>query len=92
MATPWSHAVCFAGVGPGEVVRGQGKVVGMAARRTRHWALFQCAVPLLWDPRAYVDLLGLPAAATGSLASVASPVAAVDGDALVARFCEGLPT
>lgn len=42
----WSERACFAGLGPGEVtVRGR-KVVGIAQRRTRFGALFQCAVPL----------------------------------------------
>lgn len=58
----WGRLVCFAGVGPGEVVAGDGggaKVVGMAQRRTRPGALFQCAVPLAWNPRSLVDLLAL---------------------------------
>jgi lipoate-protein ligase A len=89
----WSRDVCFAGVGPGEVVAdggGGGKVVGMAARRTRQWALFQCAVPLVWRPDAYVSLLGLPAAAVEDLAAVAAPVT-VAADVVVDRFLAALP-
>lgn len=57
--TPWSDRVCFAGRGPGEVTVGGAKVVGMAQRRTRAGAHFQCAVPLRWQPRQLVDLFDL---------------------------------
>jgi lipoate-protein ligase A len=69
--TPLSDLVCFAGLGPGEVVTGDGrKVVGMSQRRTRSGALFQCAALLAWDAAATAALLGLDAteladAATG---------------------------
>lgn len=45
-ASQWSSMCCFAGLGPAEVVVGGRKVVGIAQRRTRYGALFQCAVPL----------------------------------------------
>ena len=32
----WSGLVCFAGIGPGEVLRGERKLVGLSQRRTRH--------------------------------------------------------
>lgn len=54
--TPWSRRVCFAGVGPGEVLSGGRKLVGVSQRRTRDGARFQCAVHREWDP---VGLLGL---------------------------------
>jgi lipoate-protein ligase A len=90
--TTWSAAVCFAGTGPGEVLDpgGGGKVVGMASRRTREGALFQCAVPLRWDPAAYVDLLGLPPEAAADLAGVAAPVDA-SPDEVVTAFLAALP-
>lgn len=53
----WSSLVCFAGVGPGEVTIGGRKVVGISQRRTRAWALFQCAALLRWDPAPLVDAL-----------------------------------
>jgi len=92
--SPWSSQVCFAGVGAGEVVvpGGGSKIVGMASRRTRRWALFQCAVPLRWDPAAYVSLLGLPAAAASDLAGAAAPVPVAAAEALVAAFLTALPT
>jgi lipoate-protein ligase A len=65
LRTEWSDRVCFAGVGPGEVVLGDPggrptKVVGVAQRRTRQGALFQCAALVEWDPAAILDLLALP--------------------------------
>lgn len=90
--TPWSAVVCFAGLGPGEVVAtGGGKVVGIAARRSRERALFQCAVPLVWDAAAYVDLLALPPEAVGELAGVAAPVRDLDEGEVVDRFLSALP-
>lgn len=41
----WGRLACFAGVGPGEVVgAGGAKLVGIAQRRTRTAARFQCLV------------------------------------------------
>ena len=57
--SPLSDLVCFAGLGPGEVTVAGAKLVGMAQRRTREGALFQCAVPLAWDPDRMAGLLGL---------------------------------
>ncbi len=57
VASRWSSKVCFAGLGPGEVTSGGRKVVGMAQRRTRHGALFQCAVPREWRPERLLDVL-----------------------------------
>jgi lipoate-protein ligase A len=92
VSSRWSRAVCFAGVGPGEVVAGAGgKVVGIAARRTRGWARFQCAVPLAWDAGAYVALLGLPPEAGADLAGAAAPVRTQTADEIVDRFLAALP-
>jgi lipoate-protein ligase A len=35
IATPWSELVCFAGIGPGEVLLDGRKLVGLSQRRTR---------------------------------------------------------
>jgi lipoate---protein ligase len=48
--TLWSSAICFAGVGPGEVLVDGAKLVGISQRRTRAGARFQCAVMRTWDP------------------------------------------
>lgn len=68
---PGYDAVCFAGVGPGEVLLADGaKLVGISQRRTRGWALFQCAIPLRWDSAPLIAVLG-PSAAPASDANVA---------------------
>jgi lipoate-protein ligase A len=36
VCTPWSDLVCFAGVGPGEVLVDDRKFLGLSQRRTRH--------------------------------------------------------
>ena len=41
---PWGRTICFAGLGPGEVLLGGRKVVGISQRRTRHWCRFGVAV------------------------------------------------
>ena len=56
---PWADRICFAGVGPGEVCVGVGKVVGVSQRRTRAGALFQCAALLDGDPTELLDVLAL---------------------------------
>ena len=59
ITTAWSKLVCFAGLGPGEVTIDGAKVVGMAQRRTRAGALFQCAALLEWYPQRLLDRLAL---------------------------------
>jgi lipoate-protein ligase A len=90
--TPWSRQVCFAGVGRGEVLLGDGrKVVGIAQRRTRAGALFQCAALLAWDPAPLVRRLGLPGAAVGDLRMVAAALP-VPADVLFDQFVQELPS
>ncbi|MGH9123561.1 MAG: lipoyl protein ligase domain-containing protein [Acidimicrobiales bacterium] len=92
--TPWSDRVCFAGRGPGEVAITGAKVVGMAQRRTRSGAHFQCAVPIRWQPQQMMDILDLNdamrAEGAQTLANVAHGVGerTVDQltDAFVARL------
>lgn len=55
--TEWSSLVCFSGTGPGEVLRGGRKVVGISQRRTRAGARFQCAVLRRWDPSSLRSVL-----------------------------------
>jgi lipoate-protein ligase A len=86
----WSFAVCFAGLGPGEVTVDGRKVVGISQRRTRHAARFQCAALRAWDPSAIVPLLGLPASAAEDLADLAAPVG-VDLELLLAALLRHLP-
>lgn len=51
------RAVCFAGLVPGEVVAGGAKLVGLAQRRTRAGARFQCLVHRRWRASWYRQLL-----------------------------------
>jgi lipoate-protein ligase A len=73
---PWSASVCFAGLGPGEVLLDGGKAVGMSQRRTRTSTLFQCCVMLRWDPQAILALLALGAAERSEAARALAGVAA----------------
>lgn len=41
VVTPWSERLCFAGLGPGEVLDGNRKLVGLSQRRTRRGARIQ---------------------------------------------------
>jgi hypothetical protein len=57
--TRWSTLVCFAGWGPGEVGVDGRKAVGVASRRSRAGARFQCGLGRSWDPEPLLDLLAL---------------------------------
>jgi lipoate-protein ligase A len=89
--TRWSSLVCFAGLGPGELVGPSGgKLVGISQRRSRAGARFQCSVPLVpWDP---APILGLLALSTGERAEAAADLATavghvpVDHDVLLGAF------
>lgn len=59
---PWSERVCFAGVGPGEVLADGRKVVGVAQWRSRQGALFQACCYRRWDAAPLVQALGVPEA------------------------------
>jgi lipoate-protein ligase A len=95
VTTPWSRLVCFGGLGPGEVIAGSGgpKVVGIAQRRTRAGARFQCAVNRAWDPAPLLGLLALDetdqAAAAAELRLGVQPVD-VPADAVVDALVRAL--
>jgi lipoate---protein ligase len=79
VCTAWCPLVCFAGVGPGEVLHSGIKLVGISQRRTRAGARFQCAVHTRWSPDAVAGLLAAhPAAAE------LPPVATLAGDLALA--------
>lgn len=82
VATAWSELVCFAGVGPGEVLVGDAKLVGLSQRRTRHGARIQ---GLLHRRRPSLDaadlLVGGPVGPVPRFATCA-----VAGDRLVAAL------
>ncbi len=101
VATAWSATMCFAGVGPGEVLVGGRKVTGLAQRRTREGARFTTSAPVHLRPAALVGLLALGgpverAEATAELAAGATDlrtVLAISGlpsdDAALARAVAG---
>jgi len=92
--TPWSRDVCCAGLGPGEVTVGGRKVVGLAQRRTRAAARFQCAVLGRWAPSELLALLRLTpderVAAESDIADAAAGVG-VPLDALLTSLLDHLP-
>jgi lipoate-protein ligase A len=87
--TAWSSAVCFAGLGPGEVTVDGRKVAGISQRRTRAWARFQCAALRRWDPEPLTRLL-VPPPPLDALSEVAAG-AGVPLDALADAFVAALP-
>lgn len=60
VVTDWSRTICFDGLGPGEVVLGGRKLVGISQRRTRLGARLQCCWYRRYDPHALVELLAAP--------------------------------
>lgn len=87
--TEWSRTVCFAGVGPGEVLVAGRKVVGISQRRTRAGSRFQCAVPRVWEPERLRRLLA-PAIPTGALDHAGRGIGAVPVAELVGALVEAL--
>ena len=59
VSTPWSSLVCFAGLGPGEVVLDGRKVVGLSQRRTRLGARMQTVALSEWRPERLLALTTL---------------------------------
>jgi len=58
--TAWSGAVCFAGMGPGEVADAGGrKVVGLAQWRSRQGGLVHGCAYRQWDPRPLADVMAV---------------------------------
>lgn len=87
--TEWSRTVCFAGIGPGEVLIGGRKVVGISQRRTRAGARFQCALPRVWEPERLRRLLAPPIPA-GALDHAAGGIGTVPVSELVRAVVEAL--
>lgn len=87
--TRWSPQICFAGLGPGEVVDGRGrKLVGVSQRRTRGAARFQTVAYHRAPSREVVDLLALDRAdrddARALLDATTAPLDVAPGDLLAA--------
>jgi lipoate---protein ligase len=69
---PWSDRVCFAGVGPSEVLFQGTKLVGVSQRRTRSGARFQCVLLRHWRPERLIGLLAPPRPTVEDLAAAAT--------------------
>jgi len=89
--SPYSRQVCFAGLGAGEVTVDGRKVVGMAQRRTRKGALFQCAVALWWDAAVMAELLQLGPEAEVVLADAVGAIGPVQSDHCAMALMDHLP-
>ena len=90
----WGDLLCFAGVGPGEVVQQDdeslSKLVGISQRRTRDYARFQCTIYTKWNPH---DVEMYVVNTPGNLSEIAHRVAAVQASqqAIVDTFVSHLP-
>ncbi len=88
----WSRQICFAGLGSGEVVQGERKVVGVSQRRTRAAARFQSVCHLRWRPELVAALVAPPRPLAADIArrvaTVAPPAVAIR-DALVRNLPSG---
>lgn len=54
----FARQVCFAGIGPGEVMVGDRKLIGISQRRVRDRARFQMVMYQRWDPAPMSALFG----------------------------------
>ena len=89
----WSRLVCFGGLGPGEVVVGGRKLVGISQRRTRAVARFQCVVHRRWDPGPLLGLLALDPADRIEAGGLADLAVGLDRpfDEVIGAFVRHLP-
>lgn len=85
----WSSKVCFAGLGPGEVLADGRKLVGVSQRRTRDWARFQCVTHRRWDAAGTFTLLGATGAADAAR-SWQDRVAVIGDVDIVSAFARAL--
>ena len=72
----WSRRICFAGVGGGEVMLGDRKVVGISQRRVRAGARFQCAYYQQWRPITHELVFGSSGPRADELLDLVAPVSA----------------
>lgn len=93
--SPWSRTICFAGLGPGEVVDDLGrKVVGVSQRRTRAGARFQTVAYHRGRVSGIVDVVDLGATAEQAVAALdaETSVVPVDPEDLKAALLSHLPS
>ena len=88
----WSRDVCFAGLGPGELMLDGRKVAGMSQRRTRDAARIQVAILRRWDAELHAEVLAQPdevrAQAAIELADVATGLPHESNEILSAIYAQ----
>lgn len=93
-AGAWGRLACFASRGPGEVLVGQAKAVGITQRRTRTTARFQTLVYRRWAPEELMSRLVVPTGQIedlrNTLAESAYPLNA-PAEKIIAAFLNSLP-
>ena len=90
----WGRLACFASRGPGEVVVGGAKAVGITQRRTRNTARFQTLLYRRWEPEELIARLTVPPGhGAGLRAELADTALAVnaDIDEIHSAFLTALP-
>ena len=87
---PAGRALCFAGVGPGEVSVAGRKVIGISQRRTREGTRFHCAALLRWSPLPLARTMGVPESLWPELPELAAGLE-VKPEKLIAELIEALP-
>ena len=91
---PWGRLACFASWGPGEVLIGGAKAVGVSQRRTRALARFQTLLYRRWAPEELLARLAVPPDQIDdlrdALASAACPVD-THPEEIFAAFLHSLP-
>ena len=88
LRTAWSADVCFSGTGPGEVLRGESKLVGISQRRTRAAARFQTMIHRRWRP----DVVAALVSGGPTVKELAGAAATCDAaiETITARLTAGL--
>lgn len=92
---PWGRLACFASRGPGEVLIGGAKAVGITQRRTRTTARFQTLLYRRWNPESLFARLTVPPDQTDDLrADLAGAACPIDAhpDEIYTAFLGSLPS
>ncbi|HWD24550.1 MAG TPA: hypothetical protein VG368_03735, partial [Acidimicrobiales bacterium] len=94
--TPWSRIDCFSGVGPGEVLCGRRKLVGVSQRRERAGTWFFSMAHLAFDPAEHAAVANLDEESRAQLSAQLSrevailPLAPLVAQSALARVVEAL--
>jgi lipoate---protein ligase len=84
----WADLLCFGGLGPGEVMVGNAKLVGVSQRRTRLGAWFQMAIHRRFEVTDLSELWAVETPPTTDLRPVATldHIAEISNDELLERL------